>query len=115
MKAYVHGAPRLHKLVARVYTSQVSCCLLIASKCFSHYFAFQIVACIKSYLFTKSREELTKVKQKYDKKVPEPMNRQFLERNSKVDALECHRKRKERVPELFPSSKALQNWQTIPV
>ena len=95
MKAYVHGAPRLHKLVARVYTSQVSCCLLIASKCFSHYFAFQIVACIKSYLFTKSREELTKVKQKYDKKVPEPMNRQFFERSSKVDVLECHRKRKE--------------------
>ena len=82
---------------------------------FSLFCISDYVVCIKSYLFTKSREELTKVKQKYDKKVPEPMNRQFLERNSKVDALECHRKRKERVPELFPSSKALQNWQTIPV
>ena len=62
---------------------------------FSLFCISDYVVCIKSYLFTKSREELTKVKQKYDKKVPEPMNRQFFERSSKVDVLECHRKRKE--------------------
>lgn len=58
---------------------------------------------MRMILFDTSKEKRTAIKEKYAKRVPEPLNRQFPNRVNKAQALENRGARKRRIAELFPS------------
>ncbi|CAB3999731.1 Hypothetical predicted protein [Paramuricea clavata] len=64
----------------------------------------EYVTCIKKVLLTLSKEDLTKVRNKYLAKVPAALNTQFADRKSKIEAVQEHGKRKKQVVELPPSA-----------
>ena len=59
-------------------------------------------------MLTLSKEDLTKIRNKYLAKVPAALNTQFAERKSKAEAVQKHEKRKQQVVELYPSGKRNQ-------
>ena len=59
---------------------------------------------IKNILFSSSEHDLAKTVEKYQKKAPEPLCKQFKDRRSKVDAIKRYKDRKELHSQaLFPS------------
>ena len=61
------------------------------------------VSSIKDELFSMTKEEQKKVKDKYKDKVPEPLTSQFLHKTPKNEAIKSYRERKAKTAELFPS------------
>ena len=57
---------------------------------------------MRKLLFSLTREEMDITKLSYKDAIPEPLNRQFTNRVSKLDALKNYQERKARVSTLFP-------------
>ena len=58
---------------------------------------------VKSVLLTSTREELASIVRQQKEQAPEPLNRKFMERNSKPDAIKNHLEKRQRSEiELFP-------------
>ena len=75
------------------------CCTLIALN-YSYYFTVQgYVGNIKEILFSKPDKELIAIKEKYAKKVPQPLNSQFPDRKLKDEAIKQQRKRRHKEAE----------------
>ena len=58
---------------------------------------------LKNLLFTLPKAEMKKVHEKYESRVPEPLNRQFPDRVNKEDAVKVYQARKAmKKTSLFP-------------
>lgn len=58
---------------------------------------------LRQVLFNTSEDDLDKIKKKYKRKVPEPLNSQFENRTPWDNAITKNTARKRKVAELFPS------------
>lgn len=70
------------------------------------FFCFKIIGYvqdIKQLLFSMTKQERDDIRAKYKAKIPNPLNHQFPERNSKDTAIRRHEARKQLQTELFPS------------
>ena len=64
----------------------------------------EYVSAVKKVLFSSSEGDLAKTVEKYQKKAPEPLCKQFKDKRSKEDAIKRYKDRKELDSQaLFPS------------
>ena len=82
--------------------SKLYCALLLLSIYFSGY-----VDNIKQLLLSLKKAEFEKIRKKYEKAVPKPLNTQFNEHRSKSEAIKKHieKKNAEKTTVAFPTSK----------
>jgi hypothetical protein len=58
---------------------------------------------LRQVLFNTSEDDLDKIKKKYKRKVPEPLNSTFTNKTPRDDAITRNSARNRKVAELFPS------------
>lgn len=63
---------------------------------------------LRQVLFNTSEDDLDKIKKKYKRKVPEPLNSQFENKTPRDDAITKNTARKRKVAELVPSGTHIQ-------
>jgi hypothetical protein len=63
----------------------------------------EYVKAVKDVLFTTSSQDLSETSEKYNKKAPEPLCKQFPGRRTKEEGIKRHKERKElEQPALYP-------------
>ena len=67
---------------------------------------------MRTILFNSTKKEKNAIKEKYKKRIPEPLNCQFPNRITKAQAIENNSVRKRRIAELFPSGNLYCNVHT---
>ena len=60
---------------------------------------------VKEAMFSQTKTERKKIREKYNAKVPEALTSQFPERQSKDEAIKHHTERKQTRTGLFPAGK----------
>lgn len=60
---------------------------------------------LKESLFSMDVSEMKLIFDKYNARVPEPLNRQFQERLTKTESVQKYNERKQRSANLYPDSK----------
>jgi hypothetical protein len=79
-------------------------------------FIVEYVNAVKNILFSTTEEDLSKTVEKYRKKAPDPLCKQFTNRRSKEDAIKRYRDRKALDGQaLFPSCEYIQNHNKLTV
>lgn len=58
---------------------------------------------MKHLLFATSEEDLDKMTEKYEKRVPKPLNSQFIHKVPRDEAITKNAARKRKIAELYPS------------